>query len=81
MSDSSELVIDTSTIPLGPAAQIQDGALGSLIMGEFGGGASVTGRSSYGYTLLPFVGEGGMLRVLVGTVMFALVVCLSMSLC
>ncbi|KAF6223722.1 hypothetical protein HO133_000565 [Letharia lupina] len=73
---SSELVIGTSTMPLGSAAQTRAGALGSLIMYGFGGGTSPTGGSSNGSNVVPFVGEGGKLRVGFGTVVLALIVSL-----
>ncbi len=76
---SSDLVVGTSTMLLGPAAQTQAGALGSLIMGGFGGGASPTGGSSNGSTVLPFVGGSGKLRVGVGITVFALIVSLGVG--
>ena len=74
---SSELVIGTSTLSLGPAAQTDGGALGSLILHGIGiGNGSPTSGSSNGSNVTPFLGDGGKLRVGIGTVVFALVVSL-----
>ena len=72
--DSSELIIGTSTVPLGSAAQTQDGALRSLIMYGGGGRATSTIGSSNTSDVATFLGSGGRLRVGIGSVIFALVV-------
>ena len=73
---SSELVIGTSTMSLESAAQAQAGALGSLIVYGFAGGANPTGASSNGSNVLPFVGGSGKLRVGVEKVVFILIISL-----
>ncbi len=74
----SQLVVGTSTMLLGPgsAEQGDGGALGSLIMGGIGGGASSTtgGLANNGSDVVPFVGDGGRVRAGLGTVLCALVV-------
>lgn len=72
----SDLVIGTSTVPLGSAERAHAGALGSLIVYGNGGGAGPTGVSSNGSFVLPFVGGSGKLRVDIETVVFALIVSL-----
>ena len=72
--DSSQLIIGTSTVPLGSVAQTQDGALRSLILYGGGGGATATIGSSNTSDVAPFLGGGGRLRVGIATVIFALVV-------
>ena len=72
--DSSQLIIGTSTLPSGSAAQTQDGALQSLISyGGGGGGAKAPVGSSNTSGVAPFLGGGARLRVGMGTVVFALV--------
>lgn len=71
---SADLVIGTSTMPLGSAAQATDGALGSLIMGGFGEGAGPTNGSSNGSSIVQFTGESNkQSRVGFGTVILALI--------
>ena len=72
--DSSPLIIGTSTVPLGSAAQTQDGALRSLIFYGGGGGANATIGPSNASGVAPFLGGSGRLSVGIGTVVFALVV-------
>ena len=72
--DSSQLIIGTSTVPLGSAAQTQDSALRSLITYGGGDGATSTIGSSNTSDVAPFLGGGGRLRVGIATVIFALVV-------
>lgn len=64
---SSDLIIGTSTVPF-VRSSAQVGALGSLIMGGLGGDAKPTNGSD----VVPFLGDGGKLRVAAGTVGFAL---------
>lgn len=70
---SSELVIGASTVPLGSAVQGGRAALGSLIVGGFGGGGSPTGGGSNGSDVVAFTGGVGGVRVGGGTVTLALV--------
>lgn len=70
---SKELVIGTSTMPLGSAAQATEGALASLIMGGFGDGAGPMNGSSKGSSVVAFTGDGNVMsRVGFGTVILAL---------
>ena len=72
--DSSQLIIGTSTVPLGSAAQTQDAALRSLILYSGGGGAKATIGSSTVSDVAPFLGGSWRLRVGIAAVVFALVV-------
>ncbi len=74
----SQLVVGTSMMLLGPGStgQGDGGALGSLIMNGIGSGASSTtgGSANNRSDVVPFVGDGGRVRVGLGTVLCALVV-------
>lgn len=72
--DSSEVIIGTSTLPLGPAAQTVAGALGSLIVYGIGAATSPASGPSNGTVVTPFIVESGKLQVGIGTVVFALIV-------
>ena len=69
LDDSSELIIGTSTVPLGSATQTtQDAALRSLIMYSVGGvAATSTTGSSNTSNVTPFLGGSARLRVGFGT--------------
>lgn len=71
--DSSDLIIDTSTVPL-VGSSAQAGVGGNLIMyGVDGGGAKSGAKPTNGSDVVPFLGESGQLRVAAGTVVIALI--------